>query len=52
MMKRDPTEGVEVLQRINEETEKKIEERALANAEKYVDEEQKYLDLTEQRLNL
>lgn len=52
MKQRDPNEGIEVFQRINDEVEKKIEDRALAFAEKYVDEEQKELDLTDQRLHL
>lgn len=46
------TEINEVLVRVNEETEKKIEEHALAHAEKYTDEEQKELDLTMNRLSL
>jgi hypothetical protein len=39
MIKRDPTDGAEQLQRISDETEKKIDEHARENSEKYVDEE-------------
>jgi len=45
------TEVNEHLAKTNEEIEKRIEDRTTANAEQYVDDEQKHLDITMFSLN-